>query len=121
MKRVLIGLAFGLVLAAQPYGGRPGYGPSQNDNRGAYGNSGNNFSERISRGERMGLLTRREASKLWDMERNLRRETERAYRSGFGVSGRERERLQRMAAHLDIEISRQMRDRENYRGGPVRR
>lgn len=121
MKRILIGLAFGLALAAQPYGGRPGYGPSRTDNRGAYGYSGNIFSERISRGERMGLLTRREASKLWDMERNLRRETERSYRSGFSLSGRELDRLRRMSAQLDLEISRQLRDGENYRGGAFRR
>lgn len=115
MKQVLIGLVFGLVLAAQPYGGRPG------DNRGAYGNSANNFSERISRGERMGLITRHEAAKLWTMERNLRREIERSARSGYGVNGRERDNIARMSAQLDREITRQMRDGENYRGGPVRR
>jgi len=112
MKRVLIGLAFGLVLAAQPYGGRLGY----NDNRGAYGVGANNFSERISRGERIGLLTRREAARLWNMERNLRREIDRSRRDGFGMNYRERERIQRMSAQLDREITRQMRDRENYRG-----
>ncbi len=116
MKRTLIGLAFGLVLAAQPYGGRPGYG----EDRGGYVTRGNGFAERITRGERMGLLTRREAARLWDMERRLRYETERAYRSG-GLSHRERDRLAKMSAHLDREIVRELRDGErNYRGGPGR-
>ena len=109
MKQVLIGLVFGLVLAAQPYGARPG------DNRGAYGYSANNFSERISRGERMGLITRRESAKLWTMERNLRREIDRSARSGFGVTPRERDNIARMSAQLDREITRQTRDGENYR------
>jgi len=117
MKKALIGLVFGLVLAAQPYGARPG------DNRGAYGNgygngygyNVNNFSERIARGERAGLITRKESAKLWSMERNLRREIDRSYRSGFGMSPGERDRINRMSAQLDREISRQMRDRENYR------
>ncbi len=116
MKRILIGLAFGLVLAAQPYGGRPGYGSSRNEDRGSYGYNGNSFAERISRGERMGLLTRREAARLWEMERDLRREMERAYRNGFGISGRERERIANKRARLDREITRRMRDGErNYR------
>jgi hypothetical protein len=46
------------------------------------------------------------------MERRLRFETERAYRSGYGVSPRERDRLADMSARLDREISRQMRDGE---------
>lgn len=118
MKTILTGLAFGLVLAAQPYGGRPSYG----DDRGAYAYRGNGFGERIARGERMGLLTRREAARLWEMERELRVATERAYRSGFGLSHRERERLEHMSARLDREISRQMRDGErDYRGGYGRR
>ena len=121
MKRILIGLAFGLVLAAQPYGGRPGYGSSRYEDRGGYGYSSNNFSERISRGERMGLITRREAGKLWSMERKLRREIEKSRHRGFGISGRERDRIERMSAQLDREISRQMRDGENYRGGSMRR
>lgn len=122
MKRILIGLAFGLVLAAQPYGRRPGFGSSRDDVRGGYGYNGNSFSERISRGERMGLLTRREAARLYDMERDLRREMERSYRSGFGISGRERERIAPMQAGLDWEITQQMRDGErNYRGGYGRR
>src|SRR5688572_30174542 len=112
MKRILFALAFGLVLMAQP--GRYGYGPSPYDNRGF---SVNNFSERISRGERAGLITRREAAKLWSMERNLRREIQRSAWTGYGMSPRERDRIQRMSAQLDREISRQMRDGENYRGG----
>lgn len=117
MKSILIGLTFGLMLAAQPYGGRPGYDAG----RGGYGYSGPTFAERIARGERMGLLTRREAARLWDMERDLRREMERAYRSGFGVNGRERERIARMQAQLDREIARQVRDDDRYyRGGPGR-
>ncbi len=117
MKRILMTLVFGLVMAAQPYG-RPGYV----EDRGGYGyRGGNHFAERIARGERMGLLTRREAGRLWDMERRLRFETERAYRSGYGMSHRERERLAAMAAHLDREISRQMRDGDRaWRGGPGR-
>jgi len=117
MKRILMTLAFGLVMAAQPYG-RPGYGPNYNGDRSVYANSGNRFAERIARGERMGLITPREARRLWDMERKLRYETERAYRSGYGLSPRERERLAEMSFHLDREISRQMRDDERmYRGG----
>ena len=69
----------------------------------------------------MGLITRREAAKLWSMERNLRREIARSARSGFGMSGRERYNIQRMSAQLDREISREMRDGENYRGGFIRR
>jgi hypothetical protein len=118
----MIGLAFGLVLAAQPYGGRPGSGPYRGDDRGAYGRIGNSYSERISRGERMGLLTRREAVRLYDMERDLRREMERSYRNGFGISSRERERISHMQARLDREITQQLRDGErNYRGAPGRR
>ena len=108
MKRILMGLAFGLVLAAQPYGGRPN-GPGYSDSR-AY--PGNNFAERITRGERMGLITRREAAKLWDMERRLRIETERAYRSGYGIDPRERRRLADMSARLDMAITHEMRDGE---------
>ena len=113
MKRILIGLTFGLVLAAQPYS-RPGY----DSGRGAYSQSPGSFAERIARGERMGLLTRPEAARLWSMERDLRIQSERAYRSGFGVSPRERARLAEMRARLDREISRQMRDGDrDYRGG----
>ncbi|MBI2685219.1 MAG: hypothetical protein HYX27_02810 [Acidobacteria bacterium] len=111
MKRILMGLAFGVALMAQPYGARPGYGPGYNDSRG-YAYNGNHFAERIARGERMGLLTRREASRLWDMERRLRYETERAYRSGYGVSPREQQRLAEMSRRLDYEITREMRDGE---------
>jgi len=117
MKRILIGLAFGLVLAAQPYAGRPGYGPGYNSGP-AY--RGNNFAARIAQGERAGLITGREASRLWNMERDLRIATERAYRSGFGVNPRERDRLAQMSARLDYEITRQMRDGERYRRGPGR-
>jgi hypothetical protein len=117
MKRILIGLTFGLVLAAQPYG-RPSY----DSGRGGYSYSGSSFAERIARGERMGLLTRREAARLWAMERDLRIEAERSYRSGYGVSPRERERLAEMRARLDREISRQIRDDDReYRGGYGRR
>ena len=63
----------------------------------------------------MGLITRRESAKLWTMERNLRREIDRSARSGFGVNGRERDNIARMSAQLDREITRQMRDGENYR------
>ena len=109
MKRLVLGMVFGLAMLAQPYG-RPGYGGGgYSDGRGVRGNG---FAERISRGERMGLITPREARKLWDMERRLRFETERAYRSGYGVSPRERDRLADMSARLDREISRQMRDGE---------
>jgi hypothetical protein len=118
MKSILITLAFGLVMAAQPYGGRPGYGPTNRDDRGGYMNrGGNGFIDRIARGERMGLITRREAAKLYDMERDLRYETERAFRSGFGMSGRERDRIESMRARLDREITRQMRDGERYYRG----
>ncbi len=122
MKNILMTLAFGLVIAAQPYGGRPGYSGGYGDSRGGYvTRGGNGFADRIARGERMGLLTRREADRLWDMERRLRFETERAYRSGFGVSPRERDRLAAMSIQLDREISRQMRDDDrSYRGGPGR-
>lgn len=114
MKRFLLGMVFGLAMLAQPYG-RPGYnGGGYGDDRGYRGNG---FAERITRGERMGLITPREARKLWDMERHLRYETEKAYRSGFGLSGRERNRLAEMSARLDREISRQMRDGERMRPG----
>jgi hypothetical protein len=114
MKRFVLGMVFGLAMFAQPYG-RPGYGGGYSDDRGYRGNG---FAERISRGERMGLITPREARKLWDMERHLRYETEKAYRSGFGLSPRERQRLAEMSARLDREITRQMRDDERmYRGG----
>ena len=113
MKRLLLGVFFGLVMVAQPYG-RPGYGGGgYSDGRGVRGNG---FAERITRGERMGLITPREARKLWDMERHLRYETEKAYRSGYGISPREQNRLAEMSARLDREISRQMRDDE--RMGP---
>jgi hypothetical protein len=109
MKTILMSLAFGLVLAAQPYGGRPG----PVETRGAYANNG--FAERISRGERMGLITPREAPRLWRMERELRFETERAYRSGRGITPRERDHLARMSARLDAAITHEMRDRERFR------
>lgn len=115
MKRILLGLAFGVIMMAQP--GRPGYGPNAYNDRGAYAYTTNNFAERITRGERMGLITRNEAARLWTMERNLRREIAQSARDGFGVSGRERDKIARMSANLDREITRQTRDRENYRGG----
>lgn len=118
MKSLLIILALGLAMTAQPYGGRPGNGPANRDDRGGYVNrGGNGFIDRIVRGERMGLITRREAARLYDMERDLRYETERSYRSGFGMSGRERDRIESMRIRLDREITRQMRDGErDYRG-----
>lgn len=113
MKTILIGLLLGLALQAQPYGGRPsgpsGYGYDQ-----GYGR--NDFAARIVRGERAGLITPREARRLWDMERHLRQEIDRSSR--FGFSGRERDRIARLSAQLDYEITRQMRDGErDYRGG----
>jgi hypothetical protein len=117
MKTILIGLLLGLALQAQPYGGRPsgpsGYGYDQ-----GYGR--NDFAARIVRGERAGLITPREARRLWDMERHLRQEIDRSSR--FGFSGRERDRIARLSAQLDYEITRQMRDGErDYRGGYGRR
>ena len=117
MKTILFGLILGLALQAQPYGGRPsgpsGYGRDQ-------GYSRNNFGARIAQGERSGYLTFREARRLWDMERNLRQEIDRSSR--FGFSGRERERIGRLSAQLDYEITRQMRDGErSYLGGYGRR
>jgi len=54
------------------------------------------------------------------MERSLRREIDCSSR--FGFSGRERERSNRHSAHLDYEITRQMRDGErDYRGRYGRR
>jgi len=126
MKRTLMALAFGAVLAAQSYGGRPGYGPSDNrsfpEERMARVNRPmSNFAERIAHGERMGLLTPREASRLWAMERELRFETERAYRSGFGMSHWERERLAEMSLRLDRAITHEMRDGDrSFRGAPGR-
>ena len=121
MTRILTALAFGAVLAAQGYGDRPGFGASYGP---AYGaervvrTETRNFAERITRGERMGLITPREASRLWAMERELRFETVRANRSGFGVSHRERERLMEMSMRLDAAITHEMRDGERaYRGG----
>ena len=65
----------------------------------------------------MGLATR-----LDDKELDRRREMERSYRSGFEISGWERERVAQMRARLDREIMQQMRDGErNYRGGYGRR
>lgn len=122
MKSILMTLAFGLIVTAQPYGGRPGNGPGYDDRGGYVTRGGNGFVDRIMRGERMGLLTHREANRLYDMERDLRRETERSYRSGFGLTGRERDRIEKMRARLDWEITKQMRDGErNYRGAPGRR
>lgn len=109
MKTILIGLILGLVLQAQPYG----YGRDQ-------GYSRNNFAARIAQGERSGILTSHEARHLWDRERQLRREIDRSSR--FGFSGRERDRIQRLSAQLDYEITRQVRDGErSYRGGYGRR
>ena len=51
------------------------------------------------------------------MERHLRYETELSFRSGYGLSPRERQRLAEMSARLDREITRQMRDDERMRGG----
>ncbi len=121
MTRILIAFAFGAVLAAQGYGGRPGfgatYGPAYGEDR-VVRSETRNFAERIMRGERMGLITPREASRLSAMERELRFETARANRSGFGVSHRERERLMEMSLRLDAAISHEMRDGERaYRGG----
>ena len=121
MTRTLIAFAFGAVLAAQGYGGRPGfgasYGPAYGEDR-VVRSETRNFAERIMRGERMGLITPREASRLSAMERELRFETARANRSGFGVSHRERERLMEMSLRLDAAISHEMRDGERaYRGG----
>jgi hypothetical protein len=119
MKTILMSLVFGAVLAAQPYGGRPGYAPGAGDVRGGYRDNG--FAERIARGERMGFITPREASRLWKMERDLRSATEHAYRTGYGISPRERDQLARMSARLDAAITHEMRDRErNFRGGPGR-
>ena len=115
MKRLILGMVFGLAMLAQPYG-RPGYGGGGYSTDRGY--RGNGFAERIARGERMGLITPREASRLWAMEREFRFETARASRSGFGVSHRERERLMEMSVRLDAAISREMRDGERaYRGG----
>lgn len=115
MKTILIGLAFALALAAQPYG-RPGY-----DDRGGYVDRSSAFEARIARGERMGLLSPREAVRLWDMSRELRYMTDRAHRSGFGVSKKEAKRIDKMRAQLDREITKQMRDRERYyRSAPGR-
>ncbi len=106
MKTIFFGLILGLALQAQPYGG---FGRDQSFGR-------DNFSARIVRGERSGLLTPRESSRLWDMERNLRREIDRSSR--FGLSGRERDRIARLSSQLDFEIERQMRNGERaYRGG----
>lgn len=107
MKRILLTLIAGLALTAQPYGyGRPGYYDDASP------------AARIERGVRSGLLTHREAGKLWRMERALRYETERAYRSGWGISHGERRRLEEMRYKLDREISRQIADRERaHRGG----
>jgi hypothetical protein len=103
MKRILITLLAGAVLAAQPY------------YRGGYEYSP---AARIERGMRAGLITHREADRLWRMERELRYETERAYRSGRGLSNGEAKKLARMRQCLDDEISRQIRDGERYnRGG----
>lgn len=105
MKTLLLGLAFGLALSAQPYAGRGGtpygYGPS-------FSGARDNFAGRIAFGERTGRITPREARRLWDMERNLQREIGRSSR--FGFSRGERERIARLSAQLDYEISRQMRD-----------
>jgi|GEM_PF-2417481 len=117
MKITLIGLIIGLALQAQPYGGRPS-GPSGYGRDQGYGRD--NFSARIVRGERAGVLTPREARRLWDRERNLRQEIDRSSRSGF--SGRERDRIDRLSAQLDSAITRQMRNGERvYRGGYGRR
>ncbi len=117
MKTLLIGLILGLALQAQPYGGWPS-GPSGYGSGQGYGRE--NFAARIVRGERAGLLTPREARRLWDMERHLRQEIDRSSR--FGFSGRERDRIARLSAQLDNEITRQMRDGErDYRGGYGRR
>jgi len=111
MKTLLLGLAFGLALSAQPYAGRGGapygYGPSFSGARDSSG-ARDNFAGRIAFGERTGRLTPREARRLWDMERHLQREIGRASR--FGFSRGERERIARLSAQLDFEISRQMRD-----------
>ena len=119
MKRTLIAFAFGAVLAAQGYGGRPGNGASDRpvfvEQTATVNRS---FAERITRGERMGLITPREASKLWAMERDLRVETAKANRSGFGVSHRERERLAQMSMRLDAAITHETRDGDrSSRGG----
>lgn len=110
MKRIMMSLVFGATLLAQG-NGRPGNGSNAPyvEDRVGYGNR-STFAERISRGERMGLLTPREAARLWTMERELRSETARAERSGFGMSHRERERLAEMSLRLDREISRELRD-----------
>lgn len=101
MKTILLALALSLALSAQPFG---------------YGGGRDNFAARIIQGERSGLLTPREANRLWDMERHYQRELARANR--FGFEGRGRGRLDRMAAQLDFEITRQMRDGERAFRGP---
>jgi hypothetical protein len=107
MKLLLLTLVTGFALSAQPgyYGGyRGGYDPSP--------------AARIERGVRSGLLTPREADRLYRMERELRFETQRAYRSGYGISPREQRRLEEMRYRLDREISRELADGErSYRGG----
>ena len=108
MKRFLLAAIFGLALQAQPYGGRPSYGYGDR-----YETRDSNFAARIERGQRAGLITHREAEPLRRMERELRRETERADRSGHGISPRERARIERMRAGLDREITHQIRDNEN--------
>lgn len=116
MKILIFSLVLALGVACQPHRPRVSYAG------GPYGGA-NSFAARIAHGERTGLLTRGEAARLWSMERDLRREMERSARSGFGVSGQERQRVARMADRLDREIARQMRDGDrygNYRGGPNR-
>jgi hypothetical protein len=126
MKRTLLTLAFAAAMAAQSYGGRPAYTPAAPQpipqDRYAYADrSGTSFADRIRRGERDGLLSPREASRLWAMERDLRWEMDRANRSGFGMSHMERIRVTEMSMHLDQAIRADLQNGERlYRVGPRR-
>src|SRR5258708_9743890 len=104
MRTILLSLALGLALQAQPYG-QP------------YGGRRDPIAQRIEQAERNGRLTHREANRLWGKARDLQFETERVYRSGYGVSYRDRERLERMRDNLERALNREMRE---HRGNGYR-
>lgn len=107
-----------LPAAAQPYGGHDHGGYDRGDRYdrgGGYGGIDARQSQierRIDRGQRTGQLTNREASSLRGEARQIAR-LEARYRIG-GLSGWERNDLDRRLDRLETQVARQTRDGDRY-------
>ena len=74
-------------------------------------NQQNNIHARIEQGIRMGYITKREASQLYQRERQINRQEVRAKADGR-VSASERNALRRDVAALRSEVERKMANRQ---------